>query len=317
MPASNLLPDQAQALSAYPEIDSLFHDFAQEYLDKKIKDTNGDFLPTFPVLPDNLVFDHTVVYPLTTGNFVITRAVLVFPKDTQHILSEPGKGDLVSSVTPLTESEWMPLPANLTAACDVVIYLYALTGTDTSGDMLESNVASQVTEPLEGCDPCLIGKWQMDNDSFWATIQSLVPANVRSGLTLINLSGSVSLQFRNNGTWGGPADNFDVTYKQSGQGITALVKVTINGQGEASWTSAQGAGPAGQNVIYNTNVSKRPDVRTEITIGGATTSVPVPPAYGAFGGDEIYYTCAGDTLDTFSFFNLSGTPVTYHRQPGP
>lgn len=173
MPESGEIDAQLAALSSYPDIQNLFHDFGKAYIDKTIQDAGGGNLPFGVALRRQIVLDTTNEYSLPVGDFVLARYLLVFPKDTVHTLSENDDPSITVKVRPrgAAPTTWIDMPENL-QACQQRQLVWLGTSARGDGSRQTYTLSDEVEDRETECDRCLVGNWRMNNDSFWAAFES-------------------------------------------------------------------------------------------------------------------------------------------------
>jgi hypothetical protein len=237
MPATGDRSAQLTALAAYPNIDSLFHNFARAYLDMKISDTGGGLISIVPAVDHVTTFSTSQTKTLTTQSFVLTRAEFIYPQGKRHTLTEAVPSGLTSAAEDSSELEtWAALPATIAAACGDIAYIYTVTGTSAADAEQDVNITS-ATEDFDGqCDRCVVGRWQMDNMSHWNAFLTALPTTSTLGTpALESIDGTVTVEFTSDGRMTLTLDNFHIHYTQDGQGAHVDATIAGNGPMQSSW----------------------------------------------------------------------------------
>ena len=196
LPAWGSSSQQAEALSAYDDMDTIFHEFGKEYLNGEIEDTGGGNLPfTLTVLAEN-------VYQIEDGSeinasasaFFLARYSLAFESGKEYqIEKEPGGDEGQNAWRKESNRIFNEIPATLRSSCDerphqIMLLtsapLDASSVTETTIDLTFS-----ITEEGE-MDCCLVGTWAQPTDGIRANIQTVMSG---SSLSLESISGRLLL----------------------------------------------------------------------------------------------------------------------------
>jgi len=174
MPVTGSTADQAFHLSAFPNIQTLFHQFGRDFVDKKIVDADKPtIVPTgwlYVPPPFRLTFgpgDHTVSR-LNSPPFVLGRYGLNFAPGRIYTVSvaESGTPGMYASRLFPGVANWIPLPPTVASGCGKVNYYSLVTSTGpASADPYTVAVTADVLQQTK-CDECLLGSWQLNKDSF-------------------------------------------------------------------------------------------------------------------------------------------------------
>jgi hypothetical protein len=243
MPAKGTTADQASQLAAYPNIENLFHQFGRDFVDKKIVDADKPTLvPTgwLYVPPQfRLTFgpgDHTVSL-LPAPQFTLSRYGLNFAPGRVYAVKvdESGSPGLYTSRLFPGPANWIPLPPTVSSGCGKVNY-YALATSSASGDPYTVAVTADVLQQTK-CDPCLLGSWELNKDSFVGYISA--PFIQTAGLFQPgDPQGTWRYTFDKTGTLAALFDfAFDYTLHQGDEvlPLDTEVLLTIDGPGQAMY----------------------------------------------------------------------------------
>jgi hypothetical protein len=180
MPVAGTTSDQAAKLATYPNIETMFHQFGRDFVDKKIVDADQPTLvPTgwLYVPPQfRLTFgpgDHSVSL-LSAPPFTLTRYGLNFAPERVYAVTvaESGPTGLYASRLYPGPANWIPLPSTVSSGCGKVNYYFLATSTSpTSGDFYTVAVTADVLQQTK-CDACLQGTWELNKDSFLGYIST-------------------------------------------------------------------------------------------------------------------------------------------------
>lgn len=239
------LDAQAVQLAAFPNIQTLFAEYARDFMDGKIVDTGGKSYPTAPpfIHPAYQVdVSQTVATTLDAAPFTLIRYRLTFApgKEYQVTLTDKGGSGARTSRTVLPSGPWGDLPASVKAACGPTEYYLVMTTTQPASAPYQ--VALQVTlGDAVGCDTCLVGTWDLNVPSY--VEYSEAPFAETPGFhTLDSAGGLWRYRFRADGTFRAEFDFFSSsTLHQPGGGFGADIDVTqvitIVGPGEGTYLS--------------------------------------------------------------------------------
>ena len=296
---------QATALAAFPGMQQLFHDFGRAYMDGTIVDSSGQSLPTTPpYFPPGHRIDVTMTQIRTfdVEPFVLGRYAIRFPHGRQYTISQQLTGSAegyLAARTDMAVGAWGDLPPTVGAGCGAVIYYVVLTNASAKGTF-----ATEVTMTPDkelGCDPCLVGTWDINIDSF--TEYSEAPFQETPGLYQFDAAGGLwRYRFRADGTITGEFDFF-YTYSlhqdggEFGADIVTNGKIDIDGTGEGTYVSD------GVSNLTFSLVKDNVSLTDEIYINGQKLDASVfgsmSGGYGYAGADHTIYSCdieAGELL---------------------
>ncbi|OGT28333.1 MAG: hypothetical protein A2Z17_01630 [Gammaproteobacteria bacterium RBG_16_66_13] len=258
-------------LSGYTNMASLFEAFAIAFMDGKIADTGGGFLPTTPVyiLPEYRI--PVAVSPkwnLGASPFVLQRYGLRF--DHGHIYgltTQLSGADGFDASRPVSApGSWNPLPAEVPAACGDVHHYYLMVTTNPPSGFFANDLTVTIPQGELACDQCLIGTWDLNVPSF--VEYSEAPFAETPGLYNHDSAGGLwRYRFRPSGTFRAEFDFFtSSTLRQPGGGFGADIDVnqviTIVGPGEGTYISD------GLNNLTFTLVEDSVSLSSTTTING-------------------------------------------------
>jgi hypothetical protein len=320
LPPNGSTGDHQAALSAYPSISSYWHEFGRLYLDERIKDTSGDFIPRgWPgsYYEDEINGPSQKVEVAGLPFTLARRALLFNPKHMYQVeLSESGPAGNHGERFAVSGSPWSGIPPKVPVGCGKVPYLVLATTTASVADVYEVTVTiSTLDEPVD-CDPCLVGSWDLDLDSFQAFVSAPF-AEMEDFYDFITAQGIWRYAFHQDGTMKA-AFNFAYGYTLTtpGFGTDPLVTeglITFDGQGIALWwVSSPGT--------LDTIGVKAPTIEHTVDMGGQVSqSEP-----GDFGGpgkgvSQSTYVCSPTTLTIWppGAVQANLPPLDYIKVSGP
>ena len=325
LPADSLA-GQRQVVSAYAGMGDFWHEFGQLFVEGRIPDTSGPFLPS--VWPSGI--SETITAPQAKVEvgalpFTLARRILTFKNIEplkkgwlfQTSVGEAGPPGRNSAQLAVTGSPWGALPPGISSACANAIYIFLATTTVADPDVYEATIEVKATEET-ACDECLIGTWDINIDSF--AEYSEAPFAEMPGFYSFDAAGGLwRYRFRADGTMRGEFDFF-YTYSLHQEGgdlgadITTNGKIDIDGTGEGTYLSD------GLSNLTFSLVKDNVTLTDEIFINGQKLDASVfdsmSGGYGfATGGDSSIYSCdveAGELLLNFAA-SAGLPPILYNR----
>ncbi len=237
----------SSALAAYDNMDTTFQEFVVGYASIGIRDTDGSM-----IAPETIstkfyrLIDDEGDYKYSSKAFVATRILMKYKKEIRF-LQEPkenqdGKYSTVNAKDRRDPLKWSALPPELRSTCkEDLKYLLVMTTTQSSGNYEFTAVVNK-TEQAE-CDPCLLGVWQVDNDSFENYILGSMDSQggvegLPSGSELFfEIEGFYLMEFKEDGELLSRRDNFSITAGATGYpGFTTV----IDSQGTGKYSTVDG-----------------------------------------------------------------------------
>ena len=301
MPTGGGRDAQLAALAAYPDIKTLFQNFGRAYLDRSIADTGGGNEPVNPYLSPEMVLDQNAHVQRPVNDFVVERFVMIFPADTVHTLSET----IPPAVTAVTRPQggsggWSPLPTTMQGCSErQLVWL----GTNASSDASQQTDAINVEVQHENiqCDPCLVGSWQMDNQSFWGAFDSFITSTAQDlRPTLQSIDGQAIITFAAGGTGNTSHQDLKLHYTQdytrANRHTHADANIAISGPTRFTWSTAD------NSVLTLSQISSQQTYNNVLTLNtgsGVTITLPLNlPQIGTPGSGA--YRCSGTSLELYA-----------------
>lgn len=293
---------QQAALRAFMDMDAMFQEFAQQYLDGELLDTNGAPIPFSPTFNTKTHFNASANFVAEIAPFTIRRREVVFEDPLTYILSiEETSGN--SNYAFRTESgDWGDAPA-MVDCDDPRIWRAAYTSVGEDGSALvPAKLTATVTaqdgecEPTaEAADTCLIGRWSVaDYDAFMRA--ALAAAGATDGATPITFEGSQGLLdiIFDGSTITYAASGFELRGSTIVQGMEVVVIVRLEGTAIAQYDITT----PGRIDLFEVDATAF-TVSAEIFVGGSSMGIqPIDPLDWIFFVSPSYeYTCSDDRLD--------------------
>lgn len=236
---------QAAQLATLPNIQTLFSDYARDYMDGKIADTSKKLFPTSPpqvgpAYQRNLSQSET--FNLDATSFTLIRYQLTFAPGHEYKLAATVQAeDGVRTSRPVPSvGAWSDLPTSVKPACGPTEFYLVMTTTQASSGPYEIDLEVEPGDAI-GCDPCLVGTRDLNIPSF--AEYSEAPFAEAPGLYTFDAAGGLwRYRFRADGTMRAEFDFF-YTYglHQPGNGFGADIgtngKIDITGTGEGTYVS--------------------------------------------------------------------------------
>ncbi|TFG49365.1 MAG: hypothetical protein E4H33_02410, partial [Anaerolineales bacterium] len=244
LPVTSTLSAQTDALAGYVNINNLYHQFAQDYIERNVKDTSGAKIPATPqfLLSEQLsIGDSGGQLQLTAPAFTLSKYRLIFTKGTLYSIAatQSGASGQVSASYLAETSAWMEIPGSVPASCQDASLIAVLTTAVPGAGPLVDDLAVKADIKV-GCDPCLVGTWDLDLPAFEeylaAPFQDVEPGFFR----IDSLGGIWRLHFSQQAEVKGEfnflvAYELDQTSEDSIFNLLAQVLLDINGDGTAQY----------------------------------------------------------------------------------
>jgi hypothetical protein len=331
MPESGDFEDQQDALAAVGGVDEIFHNFARAYMDRRLTDWGGGSVSIEPQVelfrsfvegPNEELFD--------PSSFFLGLYYVTFEDQTKFTNSALEEGDAGRYAIRPREfvGAWQPVPPRINTVCDPTEYVMAVTSTlPISADPYQVTVnATGEHQETDVCDECLHGTWELDINSDYyymytlvGTIINMLPSyglDTSSGYTwLDNVSGQMLISFSEDNVASGTQSDYSWTvtgidYEHPDRPISMVS--TFNGGGTANYTLQET--PEEEKWIFFNNgefdisnqVTFMDRPLTTIPTGGSNTSI--------FLSSPVRYECSEDTL-LYTTMPEIGTLI-FHRVPG-
>jgi hypothetical protein len=186
------------------------------------------------------------------------------------------------------EGAWGPVPGMLNTACPLSSSTLLLTNATPGLGTYDVQI-SATTEDSGECDPCLLGSWQLDLDSYRAAFDALSSSHIPGGGTLDEVSGVVTALFFDDGHVFSTTERFVAGGNFTLADQPARVRVTMDGIFNAIYVVE------GDGRLSFLRPEETFTMGTEVTVNGVTIGAPgvTLPAPGLTSGE---YTCTRDTF---------------------
>jgi hypothetical protein len=308
MPTSGGVDQQNAALSHYPNMDVIFHEFAQTIADKKIVDSDHSLI----ALPVPLAVD--IVEATPTGDilgrspFAVDIHRVIFPRDLDFDLSFSIRGNSGRSSARLENAvgEWGALPSSVFAGCSDINYFVVVTQTDSDPSNNYQFTLRATSHPSQhvACS-CINGTWLLDDASYLTHLNGIIEQSAPGSLTYTSVTGSDTVTFSPDGHMTQTVDQMLINADSSIAGMS--IQVAMDGTSNASYTSTEG------RLSFT-------DYEANLTVTTLLNNQPVsaPTSELASGplGTGATYVCADNTLTLTPIYpTYSDLPaLTFTRQ---
>jgi hypothetical protein len=329
--AAGGLEAEQSVLAGQDGIEEAFHEFGRAYLDRELKDYNGGPLPLDPTEGPLASFSRGPGegFFSAVGPFQLKHYRLHFDDDVRFVLNPAiegtGKHGLRAAGVP---GEWGNVPSELNTSCAETDYILLVTGAVPPGTEAITLALATLGEPVDetvGCDECLLGTWELDNDSYLARMGGVWPI-VGAGLPALGLPtggaevhptgvfGSMVITFKQDGTAVGAQLGWGIAGKATYEGKTIESQMTYSGTGEAVWRVETDPATLEDYLFFDAGA---------FDLSGQMVFMGLPQAARPTGGsnDPIFlsspqpYQCTAATLTYTSSDGLP--PVVFRRAAGP
>ena len=317
MPTAHGSGNEAQlaALSAFPNMNTIFHQFVEAVVDQNVIDSNGSALPL--VVPYNPV---SITEPTgTDGDTFATEAFavdirqIIYPEHfdynlTSRIVGSPGQVSMRKASSPQT---WADIPSRIEANCGGANYILVESQTGPSTDNAYEVHVNTTSTPGTGLCSCLVGSWKLDNTSYLSHLNNLVEQAAPGLIKYTAVTGDLLVEFTSTGqinqTIGGMTLDADMSV--TGLPIQKMV-VIMDGTSTAGYLVTN-------NAISFTSMESHFSIST--TLNGSPLTTGTPSDYISSGplGTGAGYVCNENSLTlTPTYPNYTNLPpLIFTREP--
>jgi len=324
MPTQPGIDKQLAALADYPDMANLFEEFTQKFLDNRIQDTSGAIKPYTPLTPP-LNVSQLTGGPGLYKPFVLRRYNVFFPMGTNYMVTHPDSpADVRIGYRPSWAPGFWSPEASVEAGCDDMNMILYTIGTGRVNQPGQFPIAL-TEEPMSCNDACLVGQWQLDNNSYanYAAPLLLRPdPSTRpnpNGARLKSVEGVSYLSFTNDGGLLQDFNDFvisvtlDAIENNLGQQVAPQMQVTMHGR---LFGIYQATGTSLDATLTGSNLSVSASLWDSQLGSLGSVELPVEEKLLASGpmSGATQYLCSGDFL--FLEVPIESQPVlVYTRVP--
>lgn len=234
--SSNSHSGQETALRAVADFEKRFNLYVVEFLSSGILDSDQSTRIKTTTLPkvsgSETIEDKNDDPKFRVQPFVAMRYRVTYKEEKRFLQTALTPDDAqFSSVEEKTHqdiSSWSDLPPEIRSECDKdVIYLFAITSVDDF--YVDYEIDITLDEKAE-CDPCLLGTWDVDHQSFETYIEGIMARNPSGGTIDLSVGGHQYLQFKTDGKVLSQRKDFTLR-------INEQFSTIINGNGSGTYTA--------------------------------------------------------------------------------
>lgn len=256
---------QARVLAAYGDMSGMFLDFVVSFMSEGIPDTGGGVIViAHPAVTEMIQVSDEDEYEFEVRPFVAARFGLAYEQEKRFLqTTQPdplGRHSMVDNRQRRDKAAWSDVPPEVRSFCTKeMIYALAVTTTETP-HKLSINVD---TVEVAACDPCMLGAWEVDHDSFSQYISRVVAGSGGGAMGSMQVTGGRDLiQFME--------DDVVLTQRQAFQ----MTITSAQGPAIVSTTDSHGSGSyrADGEFLTVTNLEDVID-RSQMTVGGVPMAV--------------------------------------------
>ena len=234
----------AESLASVSGMAADFQEFLVDYLSIGIMDTGGGtIIVDHPAVTEIENIDQKGDKEFNVAAFVAARYGLKYKKEKRFLQKPEEDGDGKYSMAKSSERKnpgsWSGMPPELRSDCkDDLIYVLALTTAQPESDFTLKTSVTEV-EKAE-CDPCLLGAWEIDQDSFNQYMKGVlassggIPDLPDGSEITFKVGGHYYLEFKQDRQLDSRRAGFTVTIEASNK-IT--ITTTIDSQGSGMYTT--------------------------------------------------------------------------------
>lgn len=225
----------------YPDVDALFEEAVVATMSRGIQDGGGGMIVSsrMQVIRVETV-DREGAEQFTIDPFAAGRSLVKYEQE-RRFLEKAGEDEYVRHSAAIVEGRenpgsWNELSPEVRSACDEdEQYALAISSVEAPGTLKAEIESVQVAE----CDPCLLGAWDIDADSFEAFLDRLMQGTGIGSVPVggspeIEIGGRDHLQFGEDGRL--DTRRVDFTMMISLSGSSGLV-TTTDAQGSANYSA--------------------------------------------------------------------------------
>ena len=281
--------------------------FAEDYLDRRIRDGRGVSIGSTPQTGDNYSWENTRTQRVELAPFVIKRANIAFQCGRWRLEPRPQRSHAVKAAG--TET-WGNFPTTVDAM-DGNVREFRFVGMAASSAAVALQIVGTREASCEQCaassqiDRCLIGNWQMTVDGMQQWMREKLP-QVR--ITSASLVGNTMTL------------NEDRSFRTGESHVSARLE-TVSSDPRATGTSSLQGQVSGRWSTAGGQLTLCPDggnVRgtAKVTMQGRTMTTPMPVT--RLQPSTRPYVCSGNTFRVTTSVGSAGTATTiYTRVAGP
>jgi hypothetical protein len=282
---------QTAAMSAYPNMDTIFHGFAEAAADQNIIDTDHSPIPLEIPYGDE-------VDEVTPGDifgpdpFSVDIRLVVFPQNFNY--------DLLTTITGLPgqvsarledgPKVWAPMPSQVVNSCAESHYIVVVTQTGSNPLNTYEVLLRATSFPGTSLCSCLTGRWLMDNASYLTHLNGLIAQSAPGTVNYTDVQGEVLLEFMSGGQLTQQINALTISADVTSPGVAAQQLVMImDGTTSSGFVDSSG-------TLSWSNLHSQLTLSTILNGQSLGNSVPTDYLSGGPLGTGASYTCSDNDL---------------------
>jgi hypothetical protein len=297
MPTSGGEAEQRLALRAWPAMDTLFQEFAEDYLAGVVTDTSGASIPFSPTYTVTARFNASGSFNAEIEPFVIRRRLIEFAPSMSFTLQLEETSGTSQNAFRIEGGAWGAMPPAV--SCEdprTWNSVFTSLGEEASSTPAVVTVTVDASEECDEpeTDSCLLGAWQvLDYEAFMVAALGLAGADTSAvPVTFEGASGSMAFTF-DASTITYTASEFELRGSAVTQGIAIQVVVRISGTATASYEVTE----KGVIDIIEVDASGFTITAESFVGGGSAGVMPMDALDWIFFASDTYgYTCSKTSL---------------------
>ena len=204
---------QRQALSQYPDISELWHEFGQAVVDQSILDTGGKPIVLKDHWTDIEMILKTETFDLSQPDFVLARYRLSLGGGLGfHVHVDETDVEVLHTARPADGGQWLPLAIDRDTGCAHYVVVVTSAGAETQPRTFElGGVVDQPATAGAVCDACVVGRWRMTHTSYMNMYNAVMSEAGEAAPFSTGTSGDLFLDIHDDGTLDAEAASFGVT----------------------------------------------------------------------------------------------------------
>ena len=302
---------QMVALSAYPNMDTVFHGFAEAVADQNIIDTDHTPIPLEIPYGDE-------VDEVTSGDifgpepFSMDIRLVVFPQNFNY--------DLITTITGLRGQVsarledgpkiWEPMPSQVVNSCVEPHYIVVVTQTGSSPSNTYEVLLHVTSYAGTALCSCLTGRWLMDDASYLTHLNGLIEQAAPGTIHYTDVQGEVIIEFMSGGQLTQEINNLTISADLVTPGLPVQkLVITMDGTTTSNFEELNG-------TLSYSNLQSLLTISTELNGQPLGSSAPSDYLSGGPLGTGASYTCADTDLTLVPIYPhyTDLPPLSFTRQ---
>ena len=282
---------QTAAMSAYPNMDTVFHGFAEAVADQNIIDTDHSPIPLEIPYGDE-------VDEVTPGDifgpdpFSVDIRLVVFPQNFNYdvITTITGLPGQVSARQENGPKVWEPMPSQVVNSCVEPHYIVVVTQTGSNPTNTYEALVHVTSFPGTSLCSCLTGRWLMDDASYLTHLNGLIAQSAPGTVNYTDVQGEVLLEFMTGGQLTQQINALTISADVTSPGVAAQqLVIKMDGSTSSGFEELNG-------TLNWLNIHSQLTLST--TLNGQALGTSIPTDYLSDGplGTGASYDCSDNDL---------------------